>query len=470
MFASCFPRHGITNRRRAAPRRFDFFPTIGIAAAALWTSAAHAQPAVGSRPFRIEELRTPPGFEVTVYASGISTPRHMAFGPNGVLYVATRHFDRVVAVPRAGETVIVLQGLNGPHSLAFRGTDLYVAQDNGILLFRDATPPDLIIRSEARRIADLPSDGGHGSRTIGVSPGGQLFATAGSSCNLCNEADPRRAAMMRYELDGSGGGVHARGLRNTVGFAWHPVTGELWGVENGADGLGEDQPPEEINIIVAGGDYGWPDCDGNQRPVEWGPEARPGRCPQTRAPEYNMTAHSAPLGISFYTGLTFPQSYYNDALVAQHGSWNRNDPSGAKVVRIRAASGRASGEEDFLWGFYDPATRTRSGRPVHAIAGPDGAVYVSDDLGGRIFRVAYTGPRIFPGGIVQRAPRIFELYGSNLVDGAGEAAITANGAPVELLYTSPGQVNFAIPEHMSGEVLIAAATAAGRDESVINVE
>ncbi len=140
------------------------------------------------------------------------------------------------------------------------------------------------------------------------------------------------------------------------------------------------------------------------------------------------------------------------------------------MVRILASTGRATGEEDFLWGFYNPNTRTRSGRPVHAITGPDGAVYVSDDETGNIYRVSYTGPRIFPGGIVARAARIFELYGSQLTDGEGGVTLTANGVPAELLYVSDGQVNFAIPQEMTGEVRVEIKNGGAEDESVILVE
>lgn len=433
-------------------------------------SAALAQAQnVSSRPFRLEELRTPPGFEVSVYARVGGSPRLMTFGPNGVLYVAARG-GSIAAIPEANRVVTARGGLNGPHSVAFQGNDLYVAVNDGVILFPDAVTEDLIIRSAPRRLFAFPAGGQHSSRTAYFGPDGGLYFTAGSTCNFCVEADPRRAAMMRYEPDGSGETVFARGLRNTVGFAWHPATGELWAVDNGGDGLGDDDPPEEINVIRQGGDYGWPDCRANQRGVNWGLAARPGRCAETLAPEFEMPAHSAPLAIAFYAGDMFPASWRNDALVGLHGSWNRTQPAGFKVARVRASSGRATAIEDLLWGFLDLGTRTRSGRPVHAISGPDGAVYVSDDATGNIYRVAYTGPRIAPGGIVRVAPRIYELYGSNLVNDPVEFGLYANGILAETLYVGRGQVNFILPEGLIGEVTIAVKNEKAVDETTISVD
>jgi glucose/arabinose dehydrogenase len=351
-----------------------------------------AQPPVGARPFRLEELKTPPGFEVTVFAKLDVAPRLMTFGPNGVLYAAARDAGLVVAVPAGRQPVTVLQGLTGPHSVSFRGNDLYVAVDDGVLRFANAVTDGLVIRSPAERLLTLPAGGQHSSRTAAIGPDDRLYVTAGSTCNFCVETDPRRAAMMRYDADGASEVVLARGLRNSVDFAWHPVTGELWALENGGDGLGDDDPPEEINVIQPGGDYGWPDCIADRRALDWGEDARPGRCPVTQAPEQQMQAHSAPLGITFYTGTQFPEEYWNDAFVAFHGSWNREEPTGYKVVRVKAQSGRAAGVEDFLWGFLDPESRTASGRPVDVVVGPDGALYVSDDHTGNIYRVSYVGP------------------------------------------------------------------------------
>ena len=407
-----------------------------------------------SREFRIEELHTPPGFEVSVYTNVPGGPRLMAFGPDGVLYVAARGSGAIVAVRGPNQVSTVLSGLNGPHSIAFHDGDMYVAVNDAVLRVRNGTP---------QRIVSLPSGGGHSTRTAAFGPDGRLYVTAGSTCNFCRESDPRRAAMMRYEADGSGEIVIAHGLRNPVGFAWHPETGELWATDNGGDGLGDDEPPEEIDRIREGADYGWPDCAGDRRPVEWGVEASPERCVGTEPPLVEMQAHSAPLGISFYTGAQFPASYIDDALVAFHGSWNRNVPTGYKVVRIHGGK-----VEDLLWGFLDPAARTMSGRPVDAIPGPAGDLFVSDDATGNIYHMVYTGPRISPGGLVDRGDRIYELYGTNLGGDPGTVTLTANGVPADVLYAGATQINFRLPELLAGDITIAVTNAKATDTILLH--
>jgi glucose/arabinose dehydrogenase len=423
---------------------------------------AVAQPPVNSRPFRLEELKTPPGFEASIYAHVPSAPRLMTFGPNGALYVAAG--PSVFAAPAPGSVIRAASGFSGAHSVVFRGADLYVAAADGVYRLKDALTADLEIRSQPEKIVDLPVGAGHSTRTMVFGPDGRMYVSAGSSCNFCVESDGRRAAITRYEADGSGATLFARGLRNSVGLAWHPLTGELWATDNGGDGLGDDVPPEEINVIREGGDYGWPDCYADQRAVNWGLQAQPGRCASTLGPEVAMQAHSAPLGISFYTGRQFPSSYIGDAFVAFHGSWNRNTPTGYKVVRVRASSGRGAGYEDFLWGFLDLSSRTRSGRPVHALAGPDGALYVSDDATGNIYRVAYVGPRIRPRSLLQRGRDAFEVRGENLAgQDAARVAVSADGIACRVLSAERDRVRFVMPEMHGDEVTITVQNDAGAD-------
>ena len=321
---------------------------------ALFAPAACPQ-AANSRQFSIEELRTPPGFEVSVYATVSGGPRHMAFGPNGVLYVAARNNGSVVAVPSKGRVVTAVRGLSGPHSLVFRESDLYVSVNDGVMRLREAITESFVISSQPQRVLAVPAGAGHTTRTVGFGPDSKIYVAIGSSCNFCIEADSRRASILQFDADGSNQQTFASGLRNAVGIAFHPLTGEIWATDNGGDGLGDNEPPEEVNIVTAGGDYGWPDCVANQRAARWGTQARPERCGSTLAPEIEMQAHSAPLGISFYTGDQFPVSFWNDALVAFHGSWNRTAPTGYKVVRVRTAGGRATGVvEDLLWGSSIP--------------------------------------------------------------------------------------------------------------------
>ena len=425
----------------------------------VFASAVFAQPSVNPRPFRIDELRTPAGFEVSIYARVPGGPRLMAFGPDGVLYVAARDAGAVYGVSAQDQVVRVLSGLRGPHSLVFQDNTLYVAADDGI--YR-------VDSMSAVKIADLPVGGQHNSRTIGIGSDGKLYATAGSTCNFCLESDPRRAATMRFNLDGSGQEIFSRGQRNSVGIAWHPLTGDLWATDNGGDGLGDDIPPDEINILQPGGDYGWPDCYGDWQPLNWGSEARMERCSNTMAPEFKLQAHSAPLGISFYTGRQFPASYVNDAFVAFHGSWNRFEPTGYKVVRIHAASGHATGIEDFLWGFLDRKGRTTSGRPVDPVPGPDGALYVSDDDTGNIYRVSYSGPRINPAGIVRRESGVYELYGERLVNDPARLSVMANAQAVTVLFAGANQVNFQIPDGVTAPFTVVVQNEKASDSALVS--
>ncbi len=428
------------------------------------------------RPLDLGELQVPPGFEVSIYARNLGRARMLAFSPAGVLFVSDLD-GRIRAIPEPGRALTFASGLRQPHGLAFRGNDLYVAETHRIIVYRNATQPSLT-GGPPEFVADLPSSGGgHSTRTILWDRDGRLIATSGSTCNICTESDVRRAAAIRFNADGSGMEVFSRGLRNTVGMAVHPVTGEIWSVDNGGDGLGDNVPPEEVNILRLGLDYGWPRCyaGGGRYP------GYSGSCAGSAEPELAMQAHSAPLGIGFYTGDGFPARYKNDAFVAFHGSWNRSVPTGYKVVRVMASSGRAAGLEDFLTGFLRGTTT--SWRPVHAIEGPDGALYVSDDANGVVYRVAYRGPRLNPDGLVSAAAplvrasegALVSLYGTGFRDPAAAAPslplpiqiedvrVTVNGAPAPLLYAGPQQINFQMPFGVQGRVTVAVTNGRATD-------
>ncbi|MBI4908297.1 MAG: PQQ-dependent sugar dehydrogenase [Acidobacteria bacterium] len=427
---------------------------------------AQAQQA-GRRPFVLEELSVPAGFRVSLFARMTAAPRHMTIGPNGVLYVTGYSNGTVVAIPEADRIVTVLRGLSGPHSIAFREGTLYVAVANGVLRYRDAVTDDYLIRSQAERVLSLPT-GGHSTRTLGFGPDGGLYVSVGSSCNFCIEADNRRAAMLRFNEDGTGQTVFAKGLRNSVGFAWHPVTGEFWSADNGGDSLGDNEPPEEVNILTEGGDYGWPDCVGAQRPARWGLQARPDRCGETKPPELEMQAHSAPLGLEFYTGDGFPLSYKNDAFLSFHGSWNRSTPTGYKVVRIRAAGGRAAGLEDFLTGFLNTERRSTSGRPVHIVTAPDGAIFISDDAALNVYRVEYVGPRINQGGVTYNEETgVWSIKGRRLM-GDTPPQVLANDTAVEVVNASAEQIDFVLGD-LHGDVTITVQTEVAADSAVVGV-
>ncbi len=338
-------------------------------------------------------LTAPEGFRIAVFAAGFGWARFMTWSlegdlvlsdtvtPDGRVYVLPDHDRDGVA----DERIVFARDLRRPHGLAFHEGFLYVAEETRVVRFawqggRPAVgPPETIV-------PDLPS-GGHSTRTIGFGPDGKLYLSIGSSCNVCEEADRRRAAIMRYNPDGSGGELYARGLRNAVGFVWRPGTDELWATNNGRDQLGDDQPPETINLVRQGQDFGWPYChNGYIRDQQFG---RLGSCDAVTRPAVEMQAHSAPLGLAFYTGDAFPAEYRGDLLVAFHGSWNRSVPTGFKLVRVRFADGRPTGEvEDFITGWLQPNGRSW-GRPVDVTVAPDGSLYLSDDALGVVYRIAY---------------------------------------------------------------------------------
>ena len=233
-------------------------------------------------------------------------------------------------------------------------------------------------------VEGLPS-GGHISRTVGFSPSDKMYVSIGSLCNVCEETDVRRAAVMEYNPDGSEARVYAEGLRNSVGFVFHPTTGHIWATENGRDNLGDDIPPDEINILRDGQHYGWPYCYGKNIPDRTIND--PDRCATTQESLHDMQAHSAPLGLRFINSPQFPEEWQGDLLVAYHGSWNRGEPTGYKVVRLVVDGSSVVAEEDFINGWLlDNGTSV--GRPVDLIFGPqDGALYISDDGAGVIYRV-----------------------------------------------------------------------------------
>jgi glucose/arabinose dehydrogenase len=232
-------------------------------------------------------------------------------------------------------------------------------------------------------ISGLPS-GGHGTRTIGFGPDGKLYLAIGSSCNVCEEDDERRAAILRFNADGSDQELYASGLRNTVGFTWNPMNGELWGVDNGRDGLGDDLPPEEVNNILQGKNYGWPYCYGSwQVDPEFEDDRQQARfCEATEPPLVEMQAHSAPLGLRFLSDPAWPAAWQGNLFIAFHGSWNRSVPTGYKVVRVD----REGRVEDFITGWLDEDSGDAWGRPVDILFA-NNRMYISDDSSGSIYMV-----------------------------------------------------------------------------------
>jgi len=331
------------------------------------------------------DLRVPPGFHVGVFAQDVSGVRYLTLGPGGVVYASRPGTGVIVKLPDANRdgvadsVVTVATGLNRPFGIAFRGDTMFVAENTEVVHFNPGSANKIV------DVPNVPGGTGHWTRTIVFGTDGRMYVSVGSSCNLCVETDSMRAAVMQFNRDGSGGRVYARGLRNSVGLAFNPTTGELWATNNDRDNLGDDVPPERINIVKDGKYYGWPQC---YLPGQRNPEYADADCSTVEPPAITFQAHSAPLGIAFYTGTTFAADYRGDAFVAYHGSWNRTVPTGAKVVRVQVQNGRPVAVDDFVTGWQLP-DGTRWGRPVGIVMTPDGALLISDDMGGKIWRVTY---------------------------------------------------------------------------------
>ena len=340
-----------------------------------------------------KEITLPSGFKISVYAQGLKGPRMMTVGPDGQLYVAERGAGRILRLPDqnqdglADQVEVVAEGLESPSSLAFYSDgSLYVGETTRILRF----PPPVsgVAFGEPEVVIDGLPGGGHNTRTVLFSPDfSSLFVSVGSSCNICEEDDFRRAAIMRYNPAGEDGHVFAKGLRNAVGITYKPGTDELWATNNGRDFLGDDLPPETVYLVQDGGDYGWPRChSGRIIDPDFGD---PSACDGVESPMVEMQAHSAPLGLEFYSGDQFPDEYQGDLFVAFHGSWNRSKAVGYKIVRIPMDEDTPGPVEDFAAGWLVGGSSW--GRSVDIITGSDGSLFVSDDAGGRIYRIYFDG-------------------------------------------------------------------------------
>jgi glucose/arabinose dehydrogenase len=270
---------------------------------------------------------------------------------------------------------------------------LYVAETDALRSY--TYDPVAFKASEPELLVPLPSGEGHYTRTLMLHPDGQqLLIAVGSSCNVCNEKEPERAAVLSYNLDTKTVAPFASGLRNTVFMAAHPVTQQIWGTENGRDLIGDDIPPDEINIIEQGKNYGWPFCYGNKvLDTDFSGTNSSTRCDDTEAALIDLPAHAAALGLAFVTADTWPTEYADDLLVALHGSWNRSEPSGYKVIRIPLdESGKKAGEPtDFMTGFITADAQDgdeAKGRPVAILAEENSIVYITDDKAGAVYAIA----------------------------------------------------------------------------------
>ncbi|HJU86451.1 MAG TPA: PQQ-dependent sugar dehydrogenase [Gemmatimonadota bacterium] len=345
----------------------------------------------------VASLRVPPGFVVSVYADEVPGARSMALSPSGIVYVGTR--DRgdgnVYAVldddedGAAERVVTIARGLSQPNGVAWRDGSLYVAEFNRIV--RYSAIDDFVTSGRgfddvplATLVRALPATDHHEWRYIGFGPDGKLYVGLGAPCNVCDPEAPL-AGIVRMNPDGSGYETVARGVRNTVGFDWDPATGELWFTDNGRDELGDDVPSDELNAAPrAGMHFGYPFChQGDVPDPEFGDRRR---CAEFEPPAWKLGAHVAALGMRFYDGAMFPPEYRGRIFVAEHGSWNRSSKVGYRVVSLRMEGGRPVEEETFAEGWLQGDEAW--GRPVDVLVMPDGALLVSDDRAGAIYRIA----------------------------------------------------------------------------------
>ncbi len=342
-------------------------------------------------PPPLDQINLPDGFRITWYASDVPGARSMTLSPGGVLYVGTRNQGNVYAVVdtdgdmRANRVVTIASGLNMPNGVAWRDGSLYVAENSRILRFdgideRIDDPPQPVVVYDG-----YPTDRAHGWKFIAFGPDGKLYVPVGAPCNVC-ESEEIYASITRMDPDGSNMEIIAHGVRNTVGFDWHPDTGELWFTDNGRDRMGDDVPPDELNRLTQVGEhFGFPYCHGRD---VLDPEFGRGRsCDEFTLPQAELGPHVAALGMRFYTGEMFPESYRGDIFIAEHGSWNRSSKLGYRVMLVEVENNQAVSYTPFAQGWLQGESNW--GRPVDVQVMPDGSLLVSDDFRGSIYRIVY---------------------------------------------------------------------------------
>jgi glucose/arabinose dehydrogenase len=341
-------------------------------------------------------LVVPQGFALSAWARDVPLARTILSTSGGDLIVSRTRADEVVLLERDldndgksdGQRVL-LPRLNGPFGLALYDGWLYVAERDGIGRARFDPASGRVTSPYQRILSGLTSDGFHQTKSIRFGPDGWLYLAQGSTCNVCVEKDPRRATIMRMQPDGSQASIYATGLRNSVGLDWNPWDGGLYATENGRDLLGDDSPPDELNLIQSAKFYGWPYVHGNDILDPDMGKSEQGRLLATTRPAHAFRAHNAPLGLKFLDPNRLPAQYQRTALVALHGSWNRRTPDGYKVVALHWQPDGSIVERDFLTGFLNE--HGVIGRPVGVEQATDGSIFISDDYAGVIYRVAYRG-------------------------------------------------------------------------------
>ena len=362
-------------------------------------TATSAQPnAAYTGKLPIDKILLPPGFKIGVYAENIDGARSLCLSPGGTLFVSTRDKGNVYALRdnngdhTADQTFTLATDLNSPNGIAFRNGSLYVAEINRILRYDNiesqlSKPPAPVVVYDK-----YPTDEMHGWKYIAFGPDGKLYVPVGAPCNICEPENPIYASITRLDVDKPGEPeIVQRGIRNTVGFTWHPVTKELWFTDNGRDWLGDDMPACELNHAPKEGmHFGYPYChQGDLQDTKYG-DKRP--CSDFTPPTQKLGPHVAPLGLEFYSGKMFPAAYQNQIFIAEHGSWNRSTKIGYQISLVKIdANGKSLGYEPFATGWHQKSDDSVWGRPVDLEHLPDGSLLVSDDHGDAVYRIWYEG-------------------------------------------------------------------------------
>jgi glucose/arabinose dehydrogenase len=339
-------------------------------------------------------LTLPPGFRAEVLVDSVPNARGMALAPDGTLYVGSRSGGKVYAVRDAlkgsPRVMVLAEGLNMPNGVAYRDGSLFVADAKQLLRLPGVDRASAAVTPEPVGAPFPYKNALHAWKYLAFGPDGWLYVPVGAPCNVCQETD--FGVILRIKPDGSAREVIARGVRNPVGFDWHPGTGEFWFTDNGRDMLGDELPPDELNRVASPGlDFGFPYCHaGTVADPQFGTA---GRCSDAAAPAQLLAPHAAALAVRFYTGSMFPPEYRGQAFIAEHGSWNRSRAAGKtgfRITLVRLVDGRPVAYEPFATGFL--AGDEVRGRPVDLLVAPDGALLVSDDQRGVIYRISYVAP------------------------------------------------------------------------------
>ncbi|MFZ1692302.1 MAG: sorbosone dehydrogenase family protein [Flavobacteriales bacterium] len=359
-------------------------------------NASICVPSIRGGPPKVEGITLPPGFRITVFADEVKNARALCWGDEGTLFVGSRSAGLVHALRdtnsdgKADERYIVAKGLNMPVGVAFRDGALYISAVDRILKLpgieqRLSDPPAPEIVTQA-----YPKDTHHGWKFIAFGPDGKLYVPVGAPCNICLSEDSVYASITRIDADGRNREIVAHGVRNTVGFDWHPITGELWFTDNGRDWLGDDSPDCELNRLQSDDQhFGYPFCHAGDVPDPEFGNQRP--CSDFVEPAAKLGPHVAPLGMRFYTGAMFPERYRNAIFIAEHGSWNRSAPIGYRVVAAFPQPDGTAIHEVFAEGWLKGSRAW--GRPVDVLVAPDGSLLMSDDGADMIYRITYSGMR-----------------------------------------------------------------------------